>query len=307
MPPSIGYNACFCLFPPGFADSSIPSQAVVGARTVRLKLLWRSYPKEGEGYPPKADFADDAKPDQRLLESRNFCFPIHLCLYYFYHSEAVVRMSSKAARAIRNILTRTSGPAISLPTRSLRTTQTPLRHFSSTPITLRRAQSALPAFAPSQTEPHFPPPASPVSGSSSRADDEDLRAHFDQLLPTPSSSTASSSSSNGLFLFPPLTDPSSLSRLTERTLIHGHAIVQRIRDAPLDSTGRELRLAVKNLDRLSDLLCGVIDMCELVRNVHPDSRWVDGSDMAYERLCSFMNELNTDQGLYKVSLQLYID
>jgi len=59
---------------------------------------------------------------------------------------------------------------------------------------------------------------------------------------------------------------------------------------------------VKNLDRLSDLLCGVIDMCELVRNVHPDESWVIEAERAYERLCSFMNGLNTDQGLYKVSL-----
>lgn len=83
--------------------------------------------------------------------------------------------------------------------------------------------------------------------------------------------------------------------------MHGQAIVQRLRDAPLDSTGKELRLVVKNLDRLSDLLCGVIDMCELVRNVHPEREWVEQSDIAYERLCSFMNELNTDPRLYHVS------
>lgn len=77
--------------------------------------------------------------------------------------------------------------------------------------------------------------------------------------------------------------------------------MQRIVDAPLDPTGKELRLVVKNLDRLSDVLCGVIDMCELVRNVHPEEEWVAQSDLAYERLCSFMNELNTDRGLYEVS------
>ena len=60
-------------------------------------------------------------------------------------------------------------------------------------------------------------------------------------------------------------------------------------------------MVVKNLDRLSDVLCGVIDMCELVRNVHPDELWVMESEKAYERLCSFMNGLNTDQGLYRVS------
>jgi len=58
---------------------------------------------------------------------------------------------------------------------------------------------------------------------------------------------------------------------------------------------------VKNLDRLSDLLCGVIDLAELVRNVHPDSAWVEGANAAYEQLCEYMNELNVHIGLYEVS------
>lgn len=206
-------------------------------------------------------------------------------------------MSTKSARAIRNLSTRTVAPP--LPLRIIPQSPIGYRNLSSSSPCLHRAQSALPAFTSPQPE-TIPPSfiRSPLSGPSSRADDADIRAHFDQPSPLPS--PHASSSKSGLFLFPPLTDPSSLSRLTERTLIHGHAIVQRIRDAPLDPTGRELRLVVKNLDRLSDLLCGVIDMCELVRNTHPDIRWVEGSDQAYERLCSFMNELNTDQGLYKV-------
>lgn len=39
-------------------------------------------------------------------------------------------------------------------------------------------------------------------------------------------------------------------------------------------------------------------MCELVRNTHPDSKWIDAADRAYERLCSYMNNLNTDRGLF---------
>lgn len=82
--------------------------------------------------------------------------------------------------------------------------------------------------------------------------------------------------------------------------MHCTALVERVSNAPADPTGREVRLVVKNLDRLSDLLCGVIDMCELVRNAHPERKWVEESDRAYERLASFMNGLNTHQGLYKV-------
>lgn len=57
---------------------------------------------------------------------------------------------------------------------------------------------------------------------------------------------------------------------------------------------------VKNLDRLSDMLCSVIDLAELVRNAHPDHAWVDAANEAYETLCEFMNVLNTHVGLYEV-------
>lgn len=58
---------------------------------------------------------------------------------------------------------------------------------------------------------------------------------------------------------------------------------------------------VKNLDRLSDLLCSVIDLAELVRNAHPAEQWRDAANEAYEGLCGFMNVLNTHTGLYEVS------
>jgi len=61
---------------------------------------------------------------------------------------------------------------------------------------------------------------------------------------------------------------------------------------------------VKNLDRLSDMLCSVIDLAELVRNSHPDPEWVQGANDAYEQLCEYMNVLNTNVGLYEVCAHL---
>lgn len=142
---------------------------------------------------------------------------------------------------------------------------------------------------------HYGQPVASSSSSPSRSDDALFKAHFDEMY-----HARSVGASRGLFRLAPLSDPAHMPSLTDRTLIHGHAIVERITNAPLDPTGRELRLVVKNLDRLSDILCGVIDMCELVRNVSPDEEWVGQADAAYERLCSSMNELNTHQGLYKV-------
>ena len=68
----------------------------------------------------------------------------------------------------------------------------------------------------------------------------------------------------------------------------------------------ELRLVLKNLDKLSDLLCGVIDLAELIRNSHPDPEWVTSANDAYDTLCEFMNILNTHVGLYQVRTPLVI-
>ena len=145
-----------------------------------------------------------------------------------------------------------------------------------------------------QRDDHIPPP--PLT-TPAKSDDDLLKAHFDD----PSPLLPSFEGHSGLFLYGPLQRPADLRPLTDRVLIHTRAIVDRICAARDDSTGRELRLVVKNLDRLSDMLCGVIDMCELVRNLHPDEEWVIESERSYERLCGFMNELNTHVEMYEVS------
>ena len=162
------------------------------------------------------------------------------------------------------------------------------RRHSTTP---HNANAAAYATSPN-SKGHF----IPAFHSDSRSDDALLKAHFDQ----PAASTSAQLPPAGLFLYPPLDRPGALRLLTDRTLIHSQALVRRICSARDDPSGRELRLVVKNLDRLSDILCGVIDMCELVRNAHPDPAWVAESDLAYERLCSYMNELNINRGLYEV-------
>ncbi|ORY87124.1 peptidase family M3-domain-containing protein [Protomyces lactucae-debilis] len=56
---------------------------------------------------------------------------------------------------------------------------------------------------------------------------------------------------------------------------------------------------VKALDRLSDTLCAVLDLAELVRNSHPDPAFVQGAEEAYDILHAFMNEMNTHTGLFQ--------
>ncbi|KWU44347.1 mitochondrial intermediate peptidase [Rhodotorula sp. JG-1b] len=113
----------------------------------------------------------------------------------------------------------------------------------------------------------------------------------------------SASAPSGLFNQPAFKTPADFPALAHRTTLRAKVLVERLcRPAPapesLEQAERAFLAMVKNLDRLSDLLCGVIDLAELVRNVHPDPEWVEGANAAYEQLCEYMNELNTHVGLY---------
>jgi intermediate peptidase len=134
--------------------------------------------------------------------------------------------------------------------------------------------------------------------------DTDLRAIFDAPFSNlPSSSAALSPT--GLFGDPLLQEPQDFITLAHATIRKAKAIVSRITNAPHVGLG-EMKLVVQNFDRLSDLLCGVIDSAELVRHAHPDESWVQYSNEAYEILCSYMNVLNTHTGLYEArSLQCW--
>ncbi|KAF8078880.1 mitochondrial intermediate peptidase [Lyophyllum atratum] len=105
-------------------------------------------------------------------------------------------------------------------------------------------------------------------------------------------------STTGLFGHPSLTHPQALISLADATLVRAQLLTDRILRAR--ESRHELLKVVKNLDRLSDMLCGVIDLSELVRNAHPDRAWIEAANHAYETLCEFMNVLNTHVGLYEV-------
>ncbi|PWY98831.1 mitochondrial intermediate peptidase [Testicularia cyperi] len=165
------------------------------------------------------------------------------------------------------------------------------------------------SISTSSTPPH-PPPLFTANAADHEKDNELLRSLFD----APPSSSSSSSSRNslkssgpstGLFEIPSLTSPQSFLTLAQKTLARAQLLVDRIdRAGSVDATttqGRnELHEVVRNLDRLSDLLCGVIDMAELVRNAHPNPDWAEAANAAYEYLCGYMNVLNTHTGLYRV-------
>lgn len=127
-------------------------------------------------------------------------------------------------------------------------------------------------------------------------DDAELVSLFDQPQNGRQSRPLSVS---GIFQHPELTSPAAFNTLAESTLARAQLLTERILRA--NQSRHELFKVVKNLDRLSDLLCGVIDLAELLRNAHPDPRWVQCANESYEKLCEYMNVLNTHVGLYEAS------
>ncbi|KAG8980161.1 Mitochondrial intermediate peptidase [Tulasnella sp. JGI-2019a] len=102
----------------------------------------------------------------------------------------------------------------------------------------------------------------------------------------------------GLFGQPELASPANFVQLAQRTANRAQLLVDRIKRS--SNSRSETFKVVKNFDRLSDMLCGVIDAAELVRHSHPQKAWIDAAHEVYESMCSFMNTLNTDVDLYEV-------
>lgn len=128
------------------------------------------------------------------------------------------------------------------------------------------------------------------------ADDASLVPFFD--VPT-SSCRSSAGLSTGLLSHPHLTTPSTLDTLAEGAMKRADSLMNRILNA--QKSRDDLYMVIKNMDKVSDLLCGVIDLTELIRNAHPDPVWIQGADNVYDKLCGYMNTLNTHMGLYKAS------
>lgn len=73
------------------------------------------------------------------------------------------------------------------------------------------------------------------------------------------------------------------------------AVVAKVLQA---STLEEYRAMARNLDRLSDLLCRVIDLSDFIRTIHPDPQIQEAATQAYALMFEYMNVLNTTTGLH---------
>lgn len=143
--------------------------------------------------------------------------------------------------------------------------------------------------------------------------DQHLRAVFDDPQLWRSISSRQSTGQQhlqGLFCYPRVRKAEDLPQVAADTLAQARIVVNRICALPQlftsesFSPAQALLATAKQFDRLSDLLCAVIDLCEFIRNVHTEPDWIQQANEAYELLCSYMNELNTHVGLYQVSFYL---
>ncbi|KAK3697610.1 Mitochondrial intermediate peptidase [Vermiconidia calcicola] len=100
--------------------------------------------------------------------------------------------------------------------------------------------------------------------------------------------------SAGLFQNRYLTRPEGFQTFAQVTLQKCKKIVSRV--LAYESV-EEYKRTAKDLDRLSDLLCRVIDLSDFVRSVHPDPEIQAAAHQAYGMMFEYMNVLNTTTGL----------
>jgi mitochondrial intermediate peptidase len=141
------------------------------------------------------------------------------------------------------------------------------------------------------------PPASHISPDHS-SDDRTLRMIFDSSAFWKDFSQKSRSKygvkSKGLFQNRYLTRPEGFQEFTTNTLQKCRKMVAKVLGA---TTLEDFKSMSRDLDRLSDLLCRVIDLSDFVRSTHPDRAIQAAASQAYAQMFEYMNILNTTTGL----------
>ncbi|CAI4034637.1 hypothetical protein SMKI_11G0850 [Saccharomyces mikatae IFO 1815] len=98
----------------------------------------------------------------------------------------------------------------------------------------------------------------------------------------------------GLFKNPYLTSPDGLRKFSQASLTQAKELLEKMRN---DFSEDGKLSYIMNLDRLSDTLCRVIDLCEFIRSTHPEDEFVKAAQDCHEQMFEFMNVLNTDVSL----------
>ncbi|KUI62504.1 Mitochondrial intermediate peptidase [Cytospora mali] len=139
------------------------------------------------------------------------------------------------------------------------------------------------------------PPSALHTTSYPKYDDSVLRQIFDSPSAWLSFSGAFRGKPRvGLFRNAYLTEPQGFLAFARVSLARAQDIVDKVLTA---SSLAEYRALVRDLDRLSDLLCRVIDLSDFVRVTHPDRQMQAAASEAWTIVYQYMNQLNTTTGL----------
>ncbi|KUL88814.1 hypothetical protein ZTR_03456 [Talaromyces verruculosus] len=128
-------------------------------------------------------------------------------------------------------------------------------------------------------------------------DDETLRRVFDSrpFWRDFSQRQANSSKRTGIVQNQYLTSPEGFREFAHTSLQKCQRIVSKVLAV---STLEGYKSMAKDLDRLSDLLCRVIDLSDFVRSNHPNPLIQEAATQAYALMFEYMNILNTTTGLH---------
>ena len=147
---------------------------------------------------------------------------------------------------------------------------------------------------------YYQPRPIPVNNTAPGAlhDDRTLRKIFDS--PEFWKDFSSSSKNNGYKGLRGLVQNRYLTKIhgfelfANTSLWKAKRIVEKVLGA---SSVEEYKNIARDLDRLSDLLCRVIDLSDFVRATHPDPKIQAAASKAYSMMFEYMNVLNTTKGL----------
>lgn len=103
------------------------------------------------------------------------------------------------------------------------------------------------------------------------------------------------STESGLFSNKLLTSPEGLYKFYKLYLYKCQHLLRIIHQ---DDSEKADTLFIKRIDNLSNNLCKVIDLCEMIRSLHPNENYVNMANQIYDEMFEFMNILNTDIVLY---------
>lgn len=138
------------------------------------------------------------------------------------------------------------------------------------------------------------PEISASQATGQRGDDVQLRSVFDSPRFWNDFSQVPGNKNAGLFQNAFLQTPDGFLTFARVSLKRARAIVDKVLKT---SSIEEYRMIVRYLDRLSDILCRVLDMADFVRVTHPNPTVQSKASEAWDMVYQYMNELNTMTGL----------